>query len=155
MKKLILFIVLILGFINENKAQFAASTEIHYYIPADGKDNSVLLVIFNDNKCFIKSAHIYPNRESYNKNVTEKRLLEGERGDFTWPYYYYPSYSTLKYFTYRTGDSPEDRNYSFSKDKNTFINWVESKYGSYKFYYMRVSRNDILNLGKPNLDFLE
>ena len=155
MKKVILFLILSLGFITENKAQFAASSEIHYYIPADGKNNSVELVIFNDNKCFTKSALIYPNSESYDKNVTEERLLEAERSDFTWAHYYYPSHSTSKYFTYRTGDSPGDRNYSFSKDKNTYIYWVESKYGSYKFYYMRVSRNDILNIGKPNLDFLE
>ena len=39
MKKLILFIVLTLGFINENKAQFAASSEIYYYLGIE-KTNS-------------------------------------------------------------------------------------------------------------------
>lgn len=156
MKKLILFFILSLGFITENKAQFATSSEIHYYIPADGKNNSVKLVIFKDNKCFLEYSNINPNSKSYNQDDIEKRLLESERGDFyNIPNYYKPSLSTSKFFTYKHNDDPETCNYSFSKDKNTFIHWVESKYGSYKFYYMRVSRNDILNLGKPNLDFLE
>ena len=40
MKKFILFIVLILGFISENKAQFPASSEIYYYLCVANTDGS-------------------------------------------------------------------------------------------------------------------
>ena len=159
MKKLILFIVLILGFINENKAQFAASSEIYYYLCVSntgGAANSSEIVKFYNNG--VRHYTIFESQ--YNEKSINKAISEFEKKDWT-----YKSYdsddSTSSYVAYsKTYEDGSSTWLFFSKDKSEMIKVQFLKYTyvaplTVKRYYKRVTKQDLINKDKPNFDFLE
>lgn len=155
MKKFILFIVLILGFISENKAQFPASSEIYYYLCVANTDGSSVdysyIVKFYSNS--IKRNYI--SKYQYEENKINDCIREMETHK---PYSYDSSESTSKYVAYSTIYNNGDGYWLFfSKDRSEMIHVKFFKYTSLtvKYYFKRVTKQDLINKNKPNFDFLE
>lgn len=156
MKKFILFFVLILGFISEGKAQFAASSEIHYYLciaNTGGTTGSAEAVLFRNNS--IITRWISDTRFTMEKlNQEEKEIYQS---NFSIPYD--SEKSTNKYTAYWHGKAKlgEMTGWTFiSKDKSEMIDVTTS--GAkiiQKKYYKKVTKQDLINKNKPNFDFLE
>lgn len=149
MKKFILFIVLILGFIPEGRAQFTASSEIHYYINIE-KSNSggywCQTVRFFNNAIDSHPFYLDPLENSplgyLDREV--KSLTDGS--DVV---SYDSRSSTNKYYSYRIVGNY----YFFSKDRKELIYYYAPT--NQKTYYRKVSRSELEELLKPNFDFLE
>lgn len=157
MKKIILFFVLILGFIGENKAQFAPSSEIYYYLLVANTGGGVVdtpeIVKFYNNAVRHKPMYGGFNEENLNEAI---RSLED------YPFYKYDTKeSTSKYVAYSMKKEDSSFWVFFSKDKNEMIEVSHhpAKYNlpplTIKRYYKRVTKQDLINKDKPNFDFLE
>lgn len=157
MKKIICLFVLILGFIGENKAQFAPSSEIYYY-----------LCVANTGGAVVDTPHIvkfYNNAVRYKPmygEFNEENLNEAIRGFKNYPFFKYDiEESTSKYVAYSMKLEQSSNWVFFSKDKSEMIevSYYPEKNGlpplTIKRYYKRVTKQDLINKNKPNFDFLE
>ena len=149
MKKFILFFVLILGFISEGKAQFAASSEIHYYLNTETYNGkySCMIVKFCNNKILSYWTSLDPSEDSPFEYIDNKIIpIYLEETD---AYIYNHKASTNRYYAYKIKND-----YSFfSIDKKELISF--NAYFNTKNYYRTVSRAELEELLKPNFDFLE
>lgn len=158
MKKLILFIVLILGFINENKAQFAASSEIYIYISTDKPlaDAELYYILFTDDGEFEWTISYFKinqndmaNSLKRNESYVRRKAIEKSGPNLT--YYFNRDASTDKYYAYR--DISKLYYAFFSKDKNIFIK--KNIRREEPEYYKRISKQELIDMCKPKFDFLE
>ena len=157
MKKLILFFVLILGFVSGIKAQFPASSEIYYYLLVANEGGSstglVVAVKFYDNG--MRKVWLGYHYEVSNQSINDKVNSIDE--------FYLCQYdsenSTSKYICYFKGKAERGpaRGWHFiSKDKNEMIDVDVIADGSIiKRYYKRITKEELINGNKPNFDFLE
>lgn len=157
MKKLILFFVLILGFVSEIKAQFPASSEIYYYISLS-KDS------FYTIRFYTNGAGEAWNASEYLTDSNKEVFYPGGSPHFFKKEYRYNSeLSNSKYVVYDTS-SFREKNYqfifylAFSKDKTEMIRWFYApglnKIGD-RDYYKKVTREELESILKPKFDFLE
>ncbi|MBQ2856122.1 MAG: hypothetical protein IJE78_03195 [Bacteroidaceae bacterium] len=154
MKKLILFIVLILGFINENKAQFAASSEIYIYISTDKPlaDAKLYYILFTDDGEFEWTFGYFKYAQNDMENSLKRHeSYVREKSGSNLTYYFNRDASTDKYYAYR--DISKLYYAFFSKDKNIFIDKDIRR--EEPEYYKRISKQELIDMCKPKFDFLE
>ncbi|MBR4043710.1 MAG: hypothetical protein IKJ10_03560 [Bacteroidaceae bacterium] len=154
MKKLILLLILGLGYIYEGKAQIAPSTEIYYYVDVKKNiDSNVfrLCMFETSSKCICNAE--YGIDEESDLLKAEKKLRNYRNSEFQFIWIYNPSQSSSKYYTYNYYKSRNQEGLSFSKDKESLIEWHGNNPN--RFYFKRITREDLLNMIGPNLDFLE
>ena len=156
MKKLILFIVLILGFINENKAQIAASSEIYYYVNTDANKRYGA-----SGGLFVYCYKFYSDRLAVSGFIinTLNELNDLNNRKLEDVYLYNEELSNHKYFVYsqvrRQGWGVSSISYeAISKNREEIIAW-SINYEDYRAYFKRVTINEIKTLLKPQFDFLE
>lgn len=150
MKKIILILILAIGFVSESKAQ--ENSEIYYYVQTEPKYSFVIAMLVQF--------------QNYGKRIVSKGLwiCEGEDVDKKiqennwYPYKYSSKYSNDKYDTYYytngTGTYYETHYLSFSKDKQTIIKWQGSI--STRSYYKRVTISELKEMCAVKMpDFLE
>ena len=146
MKKIILILILTIGFVCESKAQ--ENSEIYYYIrtPIRSPFFAYLVQFQNYGKKLIWNLTNISEGEDVDKKIQE--TME----EHDWEVYNYSSkYSNDKYDTYSQYYSgmvgniqltPSGYRYiSISKDKQTMIEWVDVF--NTRRYYKRVSISDI------------
>lgn len=168
MKKLILFIVLILGFINENKAQFAASSEIHYYVYV-GSDkeynrnvDNVVAVKFGNQTMkmiplsltslkFRKSYYLNEVTESLNNTGCDIFQHEPLKSNSV-------NYFNRNEFRYHKRKGDYHHAWYFSKNKEQIVLWISLDISAYpradfhnfffggEFYYHKIEKEELVNL---------
>lgn len=155
MKKLILFIVLILGFINENKAQFAASSEMYYYVDIDP-----IYFDWKNGALKVWCVKFYSDRLSCNA-FGINTLNDLNNLNFDHVYLYDEKLSNHKYFVYRCVHRQDwaisSISYiAISKNGEECIYWSTwNGKTNGRIYTKRVTINEIKALLKPQFDFLE
>lgn len=155
MKKIICLFVLILGFISEGRTQFAASSEIHYYVNVDANSrySSVLLIKF------------YRNQIAY--DLSNVHTLNDLGNNLSFEYKHYDEkVSNHKYIVYSRDREPNNPFFrmidymGISKDKQELLWWTtyQGKMNGNPSYYKKVTTNELKELfktSKPQFDFLE
>ena len=151
MKKLILFFVLILGFVSEIKAQFPASSEIYYYIRVSDTDGREFYAFrFYTNVVAVQWGHVKP---------LDLYLVEAT----TTEYSYDSELSNNRYVVYDNSSRATTSGaflvyYALSKDKTEMIRWSYNQYSNSmisKHYYKRVTWEELEAMSKSKFDFLE
>ena len=152
MKKLILFFVLILGFVSEIKAQFPASSEIYYYVRIDDDPYNGIYVVwvrFRENRVY-QSGRFDVKDMEFVKDV-ERTLSKSDA------WYYDKRISNEKYRVYKWWNQDWDNYLAFSKDREELIEiGIAPITGSVlKDYLKRVTLKELESMLKPKFDFLE
>lgn len=176
MRKIILFFILILGFMGENKAQFAASSEVHYYVYVGSdkeynrKVDEVVAVKFGNQtmKMIPLSLTTLKFRKSAYLNEITKKLNETNSYYKTYQYRRPQKGDILSFdgdeYCYEREDSDFEYTWNISKDKELMVEIVISgarmrKYvrdnigyflnGGFiggEFYYQKIEKEELVNI---------
>lgn len=100
MKKLVLILILTIGFFYEGKAQIAPSSEIHYYLKVENSNSrEIELIKFeSQDKVICYSASYFPELADYfetSLSDKEQKLNNYRQEQFKFIWYYSPQESTL------------------------------------------------------------